>query len=67
MNDKPGRSPEVMAGVAMAMARERAELRENAEEASERSEVAQKGGVVTALIVVAVLIGTLTLMLLLGK
>jgi hypothetical protein len=58
-------SPEVMAGVAMSLAREREALRKKAEEARE----AGNGGsdVLTAIGVVVVLVGTLALMLFMNK
>lgn len=60
MNDKLGENPEIMAGVAMSLARERAALREKADQAEETS---SKGGAITAIVVVVLLIGTLALMI----
>ena len=60
MNDKLSENPEIMAGVAMSLARERAALRDKAEQGEER---ATKGTLVTAIVVIAVLVGMLVLML----
>ena len=60
MNDKLSENPEIMAGVAMSIARERAALRDKAELGEEQ---ATKGTLLTAIVVIAVLVGTLVLML----
>ena len=60
MNDKLGENPEVMAGVAMTLARERAALREKAEANEEEF---GKSGAVTAVVVIVVMVATLALML----
>ena len=64
VNDKLGENPEIMAGVAMSIAREHAALRDKAERGEEQ---ATKGTLVTAIVVIAVLIGTLVLMLLMNS
>ncbi len=56
-------NPKLMAGVAMSLAREREELRKRAGEVGEAAEKEAKGGIVTAIAVVVVLVGTLALML----
>ena len=60
MNDKLGENPEIMAGVAMSLARERAALREKHEE---KQEELGNSGVWTAVVVIAVMVATLALML----
>ncbi len=64
MDDKLDNNPEVMAGVAMTMAHERHLLRRKAAESKETARTQSPGsGLFTAIVVVAVLVGTLVLML----
>ena len=67
MNDKLDENPEIMAGVAMSIAKERHALQRKAAEARGTASQSSTGsGLLTALVVVGVLIGTLAFMIYMG-